>query len=404
MTQSTPTNALAVLLFLLGSTFVVAQRPDATEPARRHLVNKVLVPSGVTDRRVLDSVMATRRHEFVPASQRRMAYFDMALPIGAQQTISSPFIVGFMTQALDTQPTDRVLEIGTGSGYQAAILSPLVKDVYSIEIVPALGEKARSTLRRLRYRNVHVRIGDGYKGWPEHAPFDKIIVTCSPEEVPQPLIDQLAEGGKIVVPVGERYQQTLYIMTKENGELVREPLRPTLFVPMTGAAEDGRQVLPDLAKVELENLSFDAPIDESGHLPGWYYQRQFERCEDGAKEGTAFARFHNRTPGLGSRVLQGFAIDGSRYREIEVSAWIRVVDVKPGPKDDMSPMIAISLYDDQRGPRGQQWMGPWEGTSEWQRVTKKLRVPASTREGIFRVGLFGATGEFSVDGITATAG
>ena len=143
-----------------------------------------------------------------------------------------------MTEALDPQPEDKVLEIGTGSGYQAAVLSPLVKSVYTIEIVQELAEQASSDLARLKYENVYPRHGDGFKGWPEHAPFDKIIVTCSPESVPKPLVEQLKEGGLIVIPVGERYQQTLYLLRKENGEMKSEALRPTLFVPMTGAAED----------------------------------------------------------------------------------------------------------------------------------------------------------------------
>ncbi len=143
----------------------------------------------------------------------------MALPIGDSQTISSPFIVALMTAALDPQPTDKVLEIGTGSGYQAAVLSPLVEHVYSIEIVEELGQTAKRTLSRLDYKNVSTRIGDGFLGWPNAAPFDKIIVTCSPESVPRPLIEQLREGGQMIIPVGERYQQTLYRMTKKDGEL-----------------------------------------------------------------------------------------------------------------------------------------------------------------------------------------
>src|SRR4029077_19634839 len=155
------------------------------------MVDKEIVAAGVTNERVVRAMRETPRHEFVPANQREFAYYDMALPIGDAQTISPPFIVAYMTQEIDPQPTDRVLEIGTGSGYQAAILSPLVKDVYTIEIVDPLGRRADRTLKRLDYKNVFTRVGDGYQGWAEAAPFDKIIVTCSPEKVPQPLIDQL---------------------------------------------------------------------------------------------------------------------------------------------------------------------------------------------------------------------
>ncbi|MFN7628600.1 MAG: protein-L-isoaspartate O-methyltransferase, partial [Pirellula sp.] len=152
---------------------------------------------------------------------------DIAIAIGESQTISSPYIVALMTEALQPKPTDKVLEIGTGSGYQAAVLSPLVKDVYTIEIVEDLGERTTALLDELGYSNVHCLIGDGFKGWKEHAPFDKIIVTCSPANVPEPLREQLKEGGLMVIPVGERYQQMLYLMRKKDGKLEKEALTPT---------------------------------------------------------------------------------------------------------------------------------------------------------------------------------
>ncbi|MCE9528994.1 MAG: protein-L-isoaspartate(D-aspartate) O-methyltransferase, partial [Planctomycetales bacterium] len=175
------------------------------------------------------------------------------MPIGDKQTISSPFIVSYMTQSLDPKPTDKVLEIGTGSGYQAAVLSHLVKEVYSIEIVEALGRKAAVVLKKLRYDNVHTKVGDGFLGWKEHAPFDKIIVTCSPEKVPDPLVEQLKEGGLMVVPVGKRYEQTLYLFRKKDGKLESEALLPTLFVPMTGKAEENRKEKPDPLNPSLAN-------------------------------------------------------------------------------------------------------------------------------------------------------
>ena len=183
---------------------------DPFEQQRLRLVKEYVEKEGITNQRVLNSMRQTLRHMFVPTSRRALAYSDQALSIGHNQTISPPFIVAYMTQVLDPQPEDKVLEIGTGSGYQSAVLSPLVKDVYTIEIVEPLGKRARATLKRLHYDNVHPRIGDGYKGWPEQAPFDKIIVTCSPENVPRPLIEQLKEGGKMIIPLGQRYQQVFY--------------------------------------------------------------------------------------------------------------------------------------------------------------------------------------------------
>src|SRR5690606_3509491 len=255
---------LRAFLLAFVSTMLVGVVPLAwgqTEAeysaARRRMVDQAIIGAGITNPRVIQSMLDTPRHEFVPATNRRLAYYDMAIAIGDQQTISSPFIVAYMTEALDPQPDDKVLEIGTGSGYQAAILSPLVKEVYTIEIVESLGKNAERTLTNLGYKNVFVKVGDGYLGWPEKAPFDKIIVTCNPEKVPQPLVDQLAEGGMMVVPVGERYQQTLFLFTKEDGKLKAKALRPTLFVPMTGKAEDAREVKPDPLRPKVVNGSFE---------------------------------------------------------------------------------------------------------------------------------------------------
>ena len=167
------------------------------------MVEYEVVAAGVKDKRVCDAMRATPRHLFVPDALRRYAYFDISLPIGEGQTITSPFTVAYMTEHLEPQPGDKVLEIGTGSGYQAAVLSGLVAEVYTIEIVEPLGRRAAETLRSLGYDNVKTKIGDGYQGWAEHAPFDKIIVTCSPENVPKPLVEQLKEGGRLVVPLGQ---------------------------------------------------------------------------------------------------------------------------------------------------------------------------------------------------------
>ncbi len=221
----------AMFLVCISTTTeaIRGQRDDPFASVRRKMVDLAVVGAGVTDRRVIQSLLDTPRHEFVERKLRSQAYFDMALPIGHQQTISSPFIVAFMTEVLETKPTDKVLEIGTGSGFQAAVLSPLVRDVYSIEIIPELGRKAERTLKRLKYDNVSTKIGDGFKGWPEHAPFDKIIVTCSPEKPPLPLIQQLREGGMMVIPVGQRYQQTLYVFRKRMANSRLKPYgRPCL--------------------------------------------------------------------------------------------------------------------------------------------------------------------------------
>ncbi len=203
------------------------------------MVADQLQARGIRNAKVLAAMGRVPRHEFVPAPLRGFAYDDHPLPIGHGQTISQPFVVAFMTEALDPASTDRVLEIGTGSGYQAAVLAELVAKVYTIEIVQPLGERARADLARLKVDNVQVRIGDGYEGWPEHAPFDAIIVTCSPEKVPQPLVDQLRDGGRMIIPVGEaRGQQALVLLEKHGTKVVQRAILPVRFVPMTGRAQD----------------------------------------------------------------------------------------------------------------------------------------------------------------------
>ena len=214
-----------------------AQADRYSEP-RREMVAHQLRARGVANAKVLAAMERVPRHEFVPAELRGRAYEDRPLPIGHGQTISQPFIVAFMTEALNPAPADRVLEIGTGSGYQAAVLAELVAKVYTIEIVPPLGERASADLARLRYGNVEVRVGDGYEGWPEHAPFDAIIVTCAPEHVPAPLVAQLREGGRMIIPVGEvGSDQALYLLEKRGAKVVQRAVLPVRFVPMTGRAQ-----------------------------------------------------------------------------------------------------------------------------------------------------------------------
>lgn len=178
------------------------------------------------------------RHEFVPEEFRDAAYQDRPLGIGYGQTISQPYIVGFMTHHLEPKPKDRILEVGTGSGYQAAILAKLVAEVYSIEIVPELAERAGETLKKLGLTNVHTKAGDGYLGWPEHEPFDGIIVTCAPDHVPAPLVRQLKEGGRMIIPVGDPGDQSLYLLEKRGGKIERKAVLPVRFVPMTGKAQN----------------------------------------------------------------------------------------------------------------------------------------------------------------------
>ncbi|HEY5915058.1 MAG TPA: protein-L-isoaspartate(D-aspartate) O-methyltransferase [Verrucomicrobiae bacterium] len=219
----------------VDSRLRVETDPFATPRAR--MVTDQLAPPGrgITNAQVLHAMGKVPRQEFIPAQLRSQAYQDSPLPIGFNQTISQPYIVAFMTEQLRPRPTDRVLEIGTGSGYQAAILSELVAQVYTIEIVPELARRAAADLSRLGYTNVFPRAGDGYNGWPEASPFDAIIVTCAPDKVPQPLVEQLKEGGRMIIPIGSGFDQQLVLLTKRAGILERRAMLPVRFVPMTRA-------------------------------------------------------------------------------------------------------------------------------------------------------------------------
>jgi protein-L-isoaspartate(D-aspartate) O-methyltransferase len=231
--------ARSLLLAAIVATGCGQRAPPAPEFAaqRQRMVQQQLVTRGINDARVLAAMAKVPREEFVTPESRTASYEDGPLPIGYAQTISQPYIVAFMTEQLRPKPSDRVLEVGTGSGYQAAILAELVSEVYSIEIVEPLAKNAEATLQRLGYKNVHLKIGDGYKGWPEEGPFDAIIVTCAPDKVPQPLVDQLKDGGRMVIPVGDKFAQQLYLLEKKNGQLKQSATLPVRFVPMTSEAE-----------------------------------------------------------------------------------------------------------------------------------------------------------------------
>ena len=235
--MKSPLSFLLLSVFLLPF-FIGPWGPEASaesgfQALREKMVETQIRARGVKEPRVLAAMLKVERHLFVPKKLQSQAYQDHPLPIGESQTISQPYIVALMTELLVLKGGEKVLEIGTGSGYQAAILAELVKEVYTIEIVESLASSARKKLDELGYRNIQVRAGDGYKGWPEAAPFDAVIVTAAPDHIPQPLIDQLKEGGRLVIPVGSGYQ-TLKKMMRKGGKIETQDVIPVLFVPMTG--------------------------------------------------------------------------------------------------------------------------------------------------------------------------
>ncbi|MBT4880625.1 MAG: protein-L-isoaspartate(D-aspartate) O-methyltransferase [Alphaproteobacteria bacterium] len=225
-----------LLLFqctLIGHGKGALMKESDAQMFRNQMVELQLASRDILDPTVLKVMGETPQHLFIPEEVQHLAYRDGPLPIGWEQTISQPYIVAFMTQAAQLTPESKVLEIGTGSGYQAAILSQLCQEVFTIEIVEPLGKRAQSLLKELHYSNVHVRIGDGYKGWPSEAPYDAILLTAAPEEVPQALLDQLKVGGRLIAPIGKNIQELVRI-TKTKEGLVRQVLLPVRFVPMTG--------------------------------------------------------------------------------------------------------------------------------------------------------------------------
>lgn len=242
MKRSAVKVALAVVVVL--SLLAVGCRKEISQPtpekegldlalARSRMVETQIKARGIKDEKVLRAMLEVERHKFVPKGLGGMAHLDQPLPIGEGQTISQPYIVALMTECLGLKGGERVLEIGTGSGYQAAVLAEIAGQVYTIEIVESLAKRAERTLRNSGYTNITVKCGDGYLGWEEHAPFDGVMVTCAPGHIPQPLIDQLAEGGKMVIPVGTYYQE-LKLLEKRDGKIMERSVVPVRFVPMTG--------------------------------------------------------------------------------------------------------------------------------------------------------------------------
>jgi len=221
-----------IALTIIIAVFSISAIAQNYTEKRERMVEYQIEARGINDPDVIRAMKNVKRHEFVPNQFRNRAYSDSPLSIGQGQTISQPYIVAHMTELLNIEKKDKILEIGTGSGYQAAVLAEITSNVYSIEIVEELAEKARKTLREQGYQNIHLKVGDGFKGWEKHAPFDGIIVTCSPSDVPEPLKEQLAEKGRMVIPVGGAFIQELVVLQKKEGKIKRSRISNVRFVPM----------------------------------------------------------------------------------------------------------------------------------------------------------------------------
>ncbi len=388
---------IAVGLNIIPIETIQAQGRDPYAAQRAKMVSENIESEGVKNPRVLEVMGQVPRHLFVRTNLRRFAYTDQALDIGFKQTISPPFIVAYMTEILDPQPTDKVLEIGTGSGYQAAVLSGLVDQVYSIEIVEPLGKRTKKLLERLKYDNVICKIGDGYQGWPEHAPFDKIIVTCSPEDVPQALVEQLKEGGRMIVPLGKRYQQVFHLFEKQNGKLKKTKLLPTLFVPMTGQMEELRKEKPDPENPKIFNGGFEIDENNDSVVDGWHYMRR-GKVSDDAMSGEKSIRFENTESGRISHMLQGMAIDGTKVSQARISWAMKSENIRPGRSSNEQPGIVLYFYDSRRIPIDRVAIGPWlADQSDWKRSSTVINIPRGAKEAIVQAGLNGSTGTLYLD-------
>lgn len=221
---------ILLILFLLLPINIVPQEDKFAE-LRETMVEKQIISRGITEKGIIEAMRTIPRHLFVPDNMVEVAYADSPLPIGFNQTISQPYIVALMTELANPSKKKKALEIGTGSGYQAAVLSKVVDTVYTIEIVTELARQSSELFNKLGYTNIITKAGDGYAGWPEHAPFDIILVTAAPEQIPPPLIEQLAEGGRMVIPVGQDFNQELLLLVKRNGKIVQRKILPVRFVP-----------------------------------------------------------------------------------------------------------------------------------------------------------------------------
>ncbi len=398
-----------VLLSALSATLAAGSRCQAQSArqfaaARNWMVEADIATAGVKHPAVLAAMRTVPRHEFVPAELRPYAYRDITLPIGEKQTISSPYIVAWMTEQLDPQPTDRVLEIGTGSGYQAAVLSRLVKDVYTIEIQEPLAAHAKEVIESLSFKNVHFRSGDGFQGWPEAAPFDKIIVTCSPEKVPAPLAKQLREGGRMLIPVGERFQQDLCTLVKREGTLEVESREPTYFVPMTGSAESLRSVRPDGPLTPLANGDFEQLL-EPDKPANWYYVRRATIERGGpTNESGHFITFESQAAEAQSHALQSFGVDGASVSELHIDVWVKADDVQGAGSPHDGGRLVISFFDEQRNWLGEQTVGWWRGSFHWRRQSGRALVPREAKIATLGLGLFDATGRLSCDDVKVRQG
>ena len=366
----------------------------------RRLANKMVdeevVAAGVTNERVLRAMRDTPRHEFVPPNQRRLAYYDMALPIGDEQTISPPFVVAYMTEEIDPQPTDRVLEIGTGSGYQAAVLSPLVKDVYTIEIVEPLGKRAardaqaarlQERPRQSRRRLPRLARSRAVRQDHRHLLAGKSAAAArrsTPRRRPD---DRSRRRALSAEPVSLPQARRRTRIRSAQGDALRAHDRRGRSAARSEARSAPIRKSPTAASKKRSKSTTQKNPEPSG----WHYQRQLTLEDDAATapDGRHFVTFKNKEPGLAAHALQGFAIDGRKISKLKLDFSVRGQNIRPGSKPNEWPMIVFTFYDDRRAVIDEARVGPFDGTFDWRSRSDTISVPLKARECIFRIGLLG---------------
>ncbi|MCE9528021.1 MAG: protein-L-isoaspartate O-methyltransferase [Planctomycetales bacterium] len=392
---------LAIVAFALASQQPAAAQSGLREllEARRLMVQEEIANQGIENERLLEAMRDVPREQFVPLSRRNLAYLNVAIAYDDGQVILPPLVTAHLIEQLNPHKNDKVLVIGPGSGYSTALLSRMVREVFAVEIDPVIAKTAEETLARLKYTNVKVRVGDGFEGWKEHAPYQRIIVECSPDSVPKALVEQLAEGGILLVPIGDEFDQTMHLCKKENGKLTTLSLWPTLLLPMKGKAEELRSQSEMPRDPSILNGGFEELVPKTKDVPAhWAYVRQGraiagEFCPEG-KNSLAFV---NLTPGAAAMALQAFPVDGKKVSELSFACNVWGKDIRPGQNRQQLPRVEVRFFDEKRRLVGGDWMGGWNLTFDWLGKEHVFSVPRTAKFAVLRIGLCGATGEIRFD-------
>lgn len=393
--------AMALSLMWLLSVQPVAAQSGLREllEARRRMVSEEIEAQGIENERLLEAMREVPREQFLPLPKRKLAYLNVVVTFGDGQVILPPLVTAHLIEQLNPQKNDKVLVIGAGSGYSTALLSRMCREVDAVEIDPAIAKTAEEVFARLKFTNIKMRVGDGFEGWKEHAPYQRIIVECSPENVPQPLVDQLAEGGVLLVPVGDEFDQTMHLCQKENGKLTTLSLWPTLLLPMKGKAEELRSQSATPRDPALLNGGFEELVPSTKDVPAsWAYVRQGRAIADSScPEGSNSLSFINVTPGVAATALQAFPVDGKKISELAIACKIWGKEVRPGQNRQQLPRVEVRFFDEKRRLVGGDWMGGWNMTFDWVKKDHVFAVPRQAKFAVIRIGLGGAVGEIRFD-------